>query len=391
MMLKEKKLKKFFSTKYNFICKNNYKNENVLMVDRERIDATIINSIISYAVSIKYKSNIIILSDSKKNSLLIKIYKHLGFKKFLMGTNKIQYLKNFFLTFSSLLIMFWGLINVKLNGFEWLIKNYKIKNIPFGDLIYDTNIRFKHRYINPKLDITFIRFLMNSTFRILLILKYFEQYKIKRVIVGTENYSFNSGIALRIAIFKKIKNYYPSRVSDTEIEIGTQDKKKLFLGKDNLSNPSINKNFQNFKPSKYEIDNFYRLRKNQKNKKFIWTLDNFKNANIQSNKGLKFLKKISKMNNKKILFASHAFSDAAHQKGLIYSFRDFYHQFISTLSYVYENDDKNIWIFRPHPSSKIWNENDNFIKDINKFKKKILLFVLQMSRLKNFIIYVMQL
>ena len=55
---------------------------------------------------------------------------------------------------------------------------------------------------------------------------------------------------------------------------------------------------------------------------------------------------------------------------MIYSFRDFYHQFISTLSYVYENDDKNIWIFRPHPSSKIWNENDNFIKDINKFKKK---------------------
>ena len=60
MMLKEK-LKKFFSTKYNFICKNNYKNENVLMVDRERIDATIINSIISYAVSVKYKSNIILL------------------------------------------------------------------------------------------------------------------------------------------------------------------------------------------------------------------------------------------------------------------------------------------------------------------------------------------
>lgn len=369
-MNKYKELKNFFLTKYNFFGKNINNNENVLMVDRGRIDASIINSLLSLAVSIKYKSDIIILSDLSSDNLIIKIYKHLGFKRYIKGTNKIQYIKNYLLTFYSLIITLWAISNIKLNGFVWFIKNFRINKIPFGDLIYDTNIRFDHRYMSPQLDFKFIKLLMSSTFRILLVMKYFKKYKIKKVIVGTENYSFNSGVALRISIFKNIKNYYPSRTSDTEIEIGTDNKKKLYLGKDNIRNTLIKKNFKKFRPSKKEIDSFYLSRKNQTNRKFIWTLNSFKNANMQSKEGLKFLKQISKIKGKKILYASHAFSDAAHQKGLIYSFNDFYDQFISTLSYVYKEDNKNIWIFRSHPSSKIWNEDKYFKKDLKKFRKK---------------------
>ena len=47
--------------------------------------------------------------------------------------------------------------------------------------------------------------------------------------------------------------------------------------------------------------------------------------------------------------------------------------FKSTLSFVYENDKENIWIFRPHPSSKNWNEEKYFINEIKKYPKQNIL------------------
>ena len=365
----DKEIKRFFSTKYKFYKERKYSNGNILMVDRERIDASIINSLISLAISKKNKKNVIILSDLNSDHLNIKIYKHLGFENFIKGANKTQYLKNYYLFISSLLISTIGIFDILHKGFFWFIKNYKIRDIPFGDLIYDTNIRFAHRYMNLKIDYNFIKLLITSTFRILLIMKYFNEHKIKKVVVGTENYSFNSGIALRISTFRNIKNYYPGRIGDKEVEIATDNKKTLFLGRDNIKNYFIKKKFLRFNPKQNEINNFYTSRKNQTFKKFFWTLDNFKTANQQSKIGLNFLKKISKINKKKILFASHAFSDAAHQKGFIYSFKDFYDQFISTLTFVNKNDNENLWIFRPHPSSKIWNEEKYFYNGILRYRK----------------------
>ena len=369
-MSEQTKLKKFFSFKYNFYKEEFTAKENILMVDRQRVDSTIINSLITLAVNKKYKINVIILSDLKPENPIIKIYQHIGFKKYLNGVDKLQFLKHPYLFISAIVFSMFGLINIFNKNFIWFVKNYKINNIPFGDLIYDTNIRFNHRYMDPKIDYRFIKLLITSTFRILLLLKYFKDYNIKKVIVGTENYSFNPGIALRIASFKKMKSYYPGRTNETEFEIATDDKKKLFLGRDNIRNPSIKKKYKNFKPKLQEINQFYLSRKKETNTKFFWTMDSYKVANAQSELGLDFIKKISKIKSKKILYASHAFSDAAHQKGLIYSFQDFYDQFISTLSFVFNNDNENIWIFRSHPSSKIWNEQKYFNKVIYKYKKK---------------------
>ena len=75
---------KFFSSKYNFYKEKNYSNKNILLIDRQRFDATILSSILALALNKKYKMNIIVLSDLKLNNIVIKIYKHLGFKKFLM-------------------------------------------------------------------------------------------------------------------------------------------------------------------------------------------------------------------------------------------------------------------------------------------------------------------
>tara|TARA_B100000780_G_C21122187_1_gene454655 strand:+ start:1862 stop:3433 length:1572 start_codon:yes stop_codon:yes gene_type:complete len=369
-MSEHSELKKFFSFKYNFYKERTSSKDNILMVDRQRIDSTIMNAMLALAVNKKYKKNIIVLSDLKKDNLIIKFYKHLGFKKYLSGMNYFQCIKHPYLFIQSLIISILAVINIFNNGFLWFINNYKIDNIPFGDLIYDTNIRFHHRYINPKIDYHFIKLLILSTFRILLILKYFKKYNIKKIVVGNESYAFNPGVALRISIFKGIKNYYPGRTSDTEFEIATDDTQKLFLGRDNIEYKPIQKEFKKFRKSLKEINNFYLSRKNMKKKKYFWTANNFRNASYQSKKGLDFIKKISKIKKKKILYASHAFSDAVHHKGFIYSFQDFYNQFVSTLSYVFKNDNENIWIFRSHPSSKNYNENQVFINVVKRFKKK---------------------
>ena len=122
----DKEIKKFFSSKYNFYIENKRSTDNILMVDRERIDASVINSLISLSLSKKYKNNVIILSDLKSENLVIKIYKHLGFKNFIKGINNIQYLKNYYLFINSLFISMVGIFNIYRKGFFWFIKNYKI-------------------------------------------------------------------------------------------------------------------------------------------------------------------------------------------------------------------------------------------------------------------------
>ena len=132
-MSEHSELKKFFSFKYNFYKERTSSKDNILMVDRQRIDSTIMNAMLALAVNKKYKKNVIILSDLNKDNLIIKFYKHLGFKKYLSGMNYFQCIKHPYLFIQSLIISILAVINIFNNGFLWFINNYKIDNIPFGD------------------------------------------------------------------------------------------------------------------------------------------------------------------------------------------------------------------------------------------------------------------
>ena len=365
---------KFFSSKYNFYKEKNYSNKNILLIDRERFDATILLSILALALNKKYKMNIIVLSDLKPNNIIIKIYKHLGFKKFLNGVTRLNYLKNFNLYFYSIIISIITIFKIMNGGFAWFIQKFNIKDIPFGDLIYDTNVRFNHRYENPKIDFYFIKLLIKSIFRILLICKYLKKYNIKKLVTSTENYALNSGLAIRIAIYKNIKHYFIGRSISGDLEIANLTKKGLFIGHDNIKNNEIYKKFKKFNPNNYKINKFYKDRKIKSNQSFSWTMDSFNNANKKSILGNKFLNKLSNSKNKKILFAAHAFSDAPHQKGINYTFNDFYNQFEETISFISKNDSNNVWIFRSHPSSRLFNEQHIFKKIIKKYKMKNIFF-----------------
>ena len=46
----KKEIKKFFSHKYNFYREIPYTKENILMVDRQRYDSTVMNAILAFAV-----------------------------------------------------------------------------------------------------------------------------------------------------------------------------------------------------------------------------------------------------------------------------------------------------------------------------------------------------
>tara|TARA_Y100001935_G_C17187406_1_gene448278 strand:+ start:474 stop:725 length:252 start_codon:yes stop_codon:yes gene_type:complete len=81
-MIKKSKIKnnikkKFFKNNFRFYKeKKNFQN-NFLFVDRERIDTIFQYSILSLALSEKYKSNITILSDQKKILLFLTFIENL--------------------------------------------------------------------------------------------------------------------------------------------------------------------------------------------------------------------------------------------------------------------------------------------------------------------------
>ena len=147
-------------------------------------------------------------------------------------------------------------------------KIFNIKDIPFGDLIYDTNVRFNHRYVNPKIDLYFIKLLIRSIFRILLICKYLKKYNIKKLITSTENYSLNSGLAIRIAIYKSIKHCFTGRANSGDLEIANLTKKGLLIGHDNIKNEEIFKKFKRFNPSNKRLINFIMTEKSNQIKVF---------------------------------------------------------------------------------------------------------------------------
>ena len=107
-----------------------------------------------------------------------------------------------------------------------------------------------------------------------------------------------------------------------------------------------------------------------------WDLNHFKNSKKQINK-IELLKLIpTKLKNPKIItFFCNAFSDGPHILGSERIFIDYYQAFFKTIEYASNYDNHNIWIFKPHPNSKKYNEQgivENIVRKINK--KNILLY-----------------
>ena len=137
---------------------------------------------------------------------------------------RLKILSEPLMLFSSLNYFFYSIIKTYFNGFDWFINKFKINNIIIGDLIYDTNIRYKHRFIKPKIDLYFLKILLTSIYRFFIIKNYIENNNVKKIVIGTETGSRNHGIALRISSHLTIKNYSESRIGKYGISLISQKK-----------------------------------------------------------------------------------------------------------------------------------------------------------------------
>jgi hypothetical protein len=86
-------------------------NKNILVVDRGKYDSIILQIISAAALNEKYKANVFVLSNNKKNSSIIKFYRSFGFKYFNLGINLFNF--NYFFFFKSIFILFIFLISFK--------------------------------------------------------------------------------------------------------------------------------------------------------------------------------------------------------------------------------------------------------------------------------------
>lgn len=357
------------------LIKNYKSKESILFVDRERLEAAYFNSYLAAAINNKYKKKIIILSDFTNRDNLKYLYKSFGFKYFINGANKLKYLRHQVFSFKAFFKTLKCFIEIKNKGFLWFINSFKVEKILIGDLIYDTHIRFNNEYLKPKTSIKFLKLLFVSIFRTFLIIKYIKEFNVKIIIVGTEHYSFNSGLAVRISTyFQGIKNYsYKILQRKENLEIVQINKNTKFIGQNSLKDEDILEKFNKLYISQNKINTFYQNRKKLKTRNF-YTNRSFKIAN--SGDGKFFIEKIKGIakGKKIILFASHRLADATHHLGIKYAFENYYNQFEETLRHVYLNDNENIWIFRPHPSSNKDGEREKLLLLFNKFKKKNIFF-----------------
>ena len=357
--------KNFFKKKYKFYEKIKNSRGNLLFVDRERIDTLFQFSIFSLALSNKFKLNTIILTDQKPNSMIINTYLKLGYNNFINGYSKKKIFLNPFLLLISLFHFIVSIIKIKTKGFNWLINKFSINGILLGDLIYDTNIRYEQRFINPKIDFHFLKIHFTSIFRFFIIQKYLKKLKIKKILIGTETGSRNHGLTMRIASKFNIKNYTFFRLSKNGVSIISYDKNYYKNGIDSISLKKFNN--LSSKISQERVNKFYnkRIKFNTSN---WYTNRDYEISNQNSLKGFKFLKHLHKEKKKKILFASHAFADAPHASGK-FIFNDYYQQFAETLKFAYKSNESVIWIFKNHPNSRLYGEKKIFKDLISKYKK----------------------
>ena len=224
--------------KFNLI-KNYQSNDTIFFIDRERVEAAYVNAYLAASINSKYKKKIIVYSDFFYKNKILQLYKKFGFKFFVKGIdNKLKYFFKPLLSSKSFFLSLYAIINISRKNFLWLINHFKIKNILIGDLIYDTYIRYNSNYLNPKLDFRFIKLLFVSIFRTLLLIENFRKYNVKFLILGTDAYSFNSGLALRISTYnKKIRNFlYDIPAKKSYLEIVEHDRSTKYLGYNSLQN-----------------------------------------------------------------------------------------------------------------------------------------------------------
>tara|TARA_B110000483_G_scaffold104621_1_gene127668 strand:- start:5087 stop:6655 length:1569 start_codon:yes stop_codon:yes gene_type:complete len=359
------------------ILDNENKEIKILIVDRGRFFDSLIYSILGSAFCNKIKSNAIIISD-KKNNTYKKIFKSFGFNNF-FNTIYGYGISNFNIItkiIKSLICLIRDLLIIKINSLDWFIENYKIQNIPMGDLIYNTYVRYDHSYLKKKIDIKFVKILYSTIYKASLFFEIINRNDLKYIFASGSGYASNNGVLYRIASFKKMKIVKLEIVNGNRI--GFKVVRNYFKFNSNnsflhISNKNFFKQANNIKYTK--LKKFIKERNAGKIKGNFSNPGDLKNANKSkiSWSKKKLIEKIfqsQEFKKKIVVIAAHAFSDAPRNEGLII-FKDYYEHLKETLDYIENKKLKNVfWLVKPHPSSASYNESGIVAKLLRNYKNE---------------------
>ena len=251
----------------NFLTHNLDKLENfnsknkLLIVDRGRLHQIFHASIFALAFNKKKKMDAILLLDNSTNKSLAKIYQGFGIYKNLKIIDQNFILKNIGIFFKLIFFFFLNIFKIKFKGFEWFVKNFKIENVYIGDLLYDTYIRHHHSFKKPKIDTKFIKLLFFSILRVLRIKKIIKNNNVSHILVQSTTYSYNSGVAVRVGIERKLKVFFQEENHLTECNENTTKRGKFFLRNNIFYRKKIYK-----KISQKNADEFFTKRMKGKSK-----------------------------------------------------------------------------------------------------------------------------
>ena len=384
-MVFDNEKKKFFS---KFLKKNKkiiFKKENnfsTLIIDRGRFLAALQSSLFASIKNKKNSHNVYTLISNPKNEDLINFYKSFGENRIFKLRSNFIY--TIFYTIISLFISLINFVKVKIKGIQWFIENFRVNKIILGDLIYDSHIRFDHKYISFNPNISFFKVLLVSVFKCLMINHFLKKLNVKTIIISQDLMATNGGIAVRLGNKNNIKVIEPACNYKRNHYFIVHTKNNFKYGVDNFyyNNLKFNKiKFNKLRFSEKKINTFLKRRLEGKIEVNYTGIIDLMNANkskkIFNKKDLlNQLKVKNRKINKIYLFAPHAFSDAPHGQGKEILFRDYYSHCKETLNFIKNNNFKNsLWIVRPHPTRIKYGEkkifNDLFKKEIGKKNKQI--------------------
>jgi len=236
--------------------------------------------------------------------------------------------------------------------------NFKIEGVLYGDLIYDSYLRFCGEHTVNLKDEKFINFFFKSIDYYFFCKSLFKNYNIKAVVLSHTVYL--TAVLGRIALKNNI-NFYC-----------------LGLG----HCVSLSKKFFYIEDFKLYKSEFFQLKKNSKEKLILLGKKDLQsNIKGKASEGLENLERspfagiidknvVSKNKKIKILVASHCFYDSPHVYGK-FLFNDFY-EWLVHLGKISEKTDYE-WYLKIHPNKIYEKRNKKILNNFLKIHKKFIL------------------
>ena len=348
---------------YDFVNKNKLKlksyDKKILIADRALPAQNFINSIAAYILNEKYKFSADVISDVGEKNIFLKIYYSFHINRIFFVPIKYNYF-NFILLIKSILYSLYYILKVFLLGSNWFIKEFKYKDIYFGDLFYDTYARKNSNYVNKNLlNFDFYRILIIGIYKINRIQEVLNKNDYNLVLSSTHTFISVSALTARLALKKKIKviclidNMFKS-YDDIEVHRRNQiNIKKSDIV--NLNEKKVIRTINLYLQKRFKGKINHRdVQQAFKNKNKIYNKrELFRHLSIKKNKKYKNLG----------LLAVHSFHDLSYSHGDML-FLDYYDHFIKTIEIIKKSKD-TFWLVRPHPTSKFF-PGSNIVKDYIK-------------------------